>query len=214
MSLGRRTVTAEPFAYPRGVPKLWSETIEAHRREVRDAIVDTTAHLAAEQGPLNVTMSQVAEATGIGRATLYKYFSSVEQILHTWHERRIDDHIAVVSGIAARDVPAMERVIAVLEAYAQVQRQRASHGHRAHGPELVAFLHRDRHPARAEQDLHVLLRDLIAEAAEEGQVRSDVAADELTTFCLHALDAAAASPSTAATDRLVGLILDGLRPPT
>lgn len=194
------------------MPKLWSETIEAHRREVRDAIVDATVHLATEHGPLNVTMSQVAAATGIGRATLYKYFSGVEQILHAWHERQVDHHLAVVSGIAARDVPPMRRLRDVLEAYAEVQRRRAGHGHRPHGPELIAFLHRDHHGAPAEQELHAILRDLIAQAAAEGQVRSDIAAEELTAFCLHALDAAAAAPSAAATDRLVGVILDGLRP--
>ena len=32
------------------VPKLWNETIEAHRRAVRDAILDTTAALVAEHG--------------------------------------------------------------------------------------------------------------------------------------------------------------------
>jgi hypothetical protein len=30
------------------MPKLWNETIEAHRRAVRDAIMDTTAALMAE----------------------------------------------------------------------------------------------------------------------------------------------------------------------
>ena len=71
------------------MPKLWNETIEAHRREVRDAILDTTAALVAEHGLRSVTMSQIAEKTGIGRATLYKYFPDVEAILPAWHERQI-----------------------------------------------------------------------------------------------------------------------------
>lgn len=196
------------------MPKLWSDTVDAHRREVRDAIVNATARLAAEHGPLNITMSQVAETTGIGRATLYKYFSSVEQILHAWHERQIDHHLALMSEIAARDVPPLQRLTAVLEAYAQVRRERASHGHRPHGPELIAFLHHDHHPSPAEHDLHALLCDLIAHAAAEGQVRADVAAAELTSFCLHSLDAASAAPSTAAKQRLVGVTLDALRPRT
>jgi hypothetical protein len=50
------------------VPRLWTQTIETHRREVRDAVVDTTAALVAEHGLLSVRMSQIAEATGIGRA--------------------------------------------------------------------------------------------------------------------------------------------------
>src|SRR6266849_6773540 len=71
------------------MPKLWTETIEAHRREVRDAILDTTAALVADQGLRSVTMSHIAEETGIGRATLYKYFSGVEAILLAWHERQV-----------------------------------------------------------------------------------------------------------------------------
>src|SRR5262245_17513296 len=70
------------IVYNVSMPKLWSETITLHRREVRDAILDTTVALVAEHGLHAVTMSQIAEATGIGRATLYKYFPGVEAILH------------------------------------------------------------------------------------------------------------------------------------
>ena len=46
------------------VPRLWTETIETHRREVRDAIVETAGRLAISHGLLSVTMSQIAEETG------------------------------------------------------------------------------------------------------------------------------------------------------
>src|SRR5215207_7470460 len=62
-------------AYPDMIPRLWHHTIQAHRREVRDAILETAAALVAQHGLRAVTMSQIAEETGIGRATLYKYFS-------------------------------------------------------------------------------------------------------------------------------------------
>jgi DNA-binding phage protein len=42
---------------------------------VRDAILETTATLVPKLGLANVMMSQIADETGIGRATLYKYFS-------------------------------------------------------------------------------------------------------------------------------------------
>ncbi len=38
-------------------------------------------------------MSQIAEDTGIGRATLYKYFPDVESILIAWHERHVAGHL-------------------------------------------------------------------------------------------------------------------------
>ena len=82
------------------MPRLWDETIEAHRREVRDAVLDSTAALVAERGLRSVTMSQIAEETGIGRGTLYKYFSGVEAILVAWHERQVGGHLECLSEIA------------------------------------------------------------------------------------------------------------------
>jgi len=48
------------------VPRLWNKTIEAHRREVGDAILDTAASLVGKHGLRSVTMSQIAEEIGIG----------------------------------------------------------------------------------------------------------------------------------------------------
>ena len=196
----------------RVMPKLWDETIEAHRRQVRDAILDAAAGLAAEHGPLNVTMTDVAEEAGIGRATLYKYYSGIEEILDAWHNRQISHHLELLTDIASRDEPAMTRLQAVLAAYARIQRQRAAHGSQPHGHELSAMLHRQTELAPAQQQLRALVQHLIEAAADQGHVRSDVDTAELTSFCLHALSAASTTPSKAGTDRLVGLVLDGLRP--
>ena len=54
--------------------------------------------------------------------------------------------------------------------------------------------------------------NLIAEAARDGNVRDDVATDELATYCLHALTAAGTFSSQDAVDRLVAVTLAGLRP--
>jgi AcrR family transcriptional regulator len=76
--------------------------------------LDTTAALVHEHGLAAVTMSQIAAATGIGRATLYKYFPDVEAILVAWHERQITRHLRQLA--AARDAagtPAVHRLLAV-----------------------------------------------------------------------------------------------------
>jgi AcrR family transcriptional regulator len=190
------------------VPKLWTETIEAHRREVRDAIMDTTAELVAEHGLLSVTMSQVAEDTGIGRATLYKYFPDVEAILFAWHERQIAGHLEYLAQVRDQASDPGERLKVVLENYALISHE--SRGH--HDNELAAFLHRDEQVAQAQQQLLDMIRDLLAEGAETGHVRDDVAPDELASYCLHALAAASSLPSKAAVRRLVTVTLAGLRP--
>jgi AcrR family transcriptional regulator len=191
------------------VPKLWNQTIEAHRREVRAAILDATAALVAEHGLRSVTMSQIAEATGIGRATLYKYFPDVESILHAWHERQITAHLQQLAEVRDQAGDPGQRLHAVLEAYALIAQ--ASHGHRDN--ELAALLHQHQHVLRAEHRLRDLLRDLLVETAKTGHARDDVPPDELAAYCLHALTAAGSLPSKAAVRRLVNVILAGLRLP-
>jgi len=188
------------------MPKLWHETVEAHRRGVRDAILDSTAALVAECGLASVTMSQIAEATGIGRATLYKYFPGVEAILLAWHERQVARHLDQLHAVGGGAAPAGGRLEAVLSAYALIV-------HEHHDTELGALLHRGDHIARARRHLQDFIRDLLAEGAESGDVRRDVPPDELATYCLHALAAAAGLPSGDAVRRLVAVTLAGLRPP-
>jgi AcrR family transcriptional regulator len=190
------------------VPKLWSETIETHRRDVRDAVITATARLVAAEGPLSVTMSRIAEESGIGRATLYKYFPDVESILLAWHDRQIADHLERLAHASAAAEDVDERLEAVLRAYAAIVHE--SHGHR--NSELAALLHRGEHVARAERELHEMVRDLLAAAAAQGTVRDDVPAAELASYCLNALAAAGALPSRAAVRRLVAVTLAGLRP--
>ena len=204
MSLSNPTCLDTAMTYPGRVPRLWTDTIDAHRREVRDAILDTTAALVMQQGLRSVTMSQIAEATGIGRATLYKYFPGVDAILLAWHERQVTGHLEYLAEVGNRGGGAAERLGAVLEAYALI-----SHEH--DGTELAALLHRGEHIARAQQRLRDFIRDLLAEGAEKGDLRDDVAPDELASYCLHALGAAGSLPSKAAVRRLVGVTLAGLR---
>src|SRR5919107_2993176 len=106
--------------YTEVVPNLWNETMEAHRAAVRDAILDAAAALVAEHGLRSVTMSQIAEETGIGRATLYKYFPDVEAILFAWHERQIAGHLEQLAEVRDQAGDPGERLEAVLEAFALI----------------------------------------------------------------------------------------------
>jgi AcrR family transcriptional regulator len=191
------------------VPKLWTETIETHRREVRDAIMDTTAALVAEHGLLGVTMSQIAEKTGIGRATLYKYFPDAQAILLAWHDRQITGHLEYLAHVRDQAGDAGERLEAVLEGYALISRGAGGH----HDTEFAAFLHRDEHVARAQRRIHDMIRSLLAEATVTGDVREDVASDELASYCIHALAGASRVRSKDAGRRLVSVVLGGLRSP-
>lgn len=189
------------------MPKLWTETIEAHRREVREAILDTTWALVTERGLLSVTMSQIAAKVGIGRATLYKYFPDAEAILHAYHQRHVAGHLELLAALRDQARDPVQRLEVVLQAYALIAHRRGRHG-----TELVAMLHRGDQVDRAQQHVHDLIRDLLTEVAKTGELRDDVAPDELAGFCLHALTAAGSLPSEDAVGRLVTVTLAGLRP--
>jgi AcrR family transcriptional regulator len=195
------------MVYAWGVPRLWNETIGEHRRAVHDATLDAFAALIAEHGLASVTMSQIAGAAGIGRATLYKYFPDIESVLVAWHERQIARHLHLLEQARdAADGPAA-RLEAVLTAFAQIQ-------HQHQGTDLpVALLHRREHVTAARHQLHALVADLITECAEAGDIRPEVPPAELAGYCLHALGAASSLPSQAAVRRLVAVTLAGLRPP-
>ena len=185
------------------MPKIWTDTIEDHRRAVREATITAAAALVDQQGLTGVTMSGIAEKTGIGRATLYKYFPDVEAVLIAWHERQISDHLAYLGKVADRTEGPEERLTAVLKAFAMITQH-------SHDMDLATQLHRGQHIAHAEHHLHRFISGLLTDAANAGSIRNDIAPEELAHYCLHALTAAASLRSKAAVHRLVTVTLAGL----
>ena len=189
------------------MPKIWGETVEAHRREVSNAILETAGRLVMEHGLRAVTMSQIAHETGIGRATLYKYFPDIETILTTWHEQQITDHLGQLAEVRNRSGSAEERLAAVLETYALL-----SFGSRhEHATDVSALLHRSQHMGDAQHRVQHMIVEVLADAVRSGSVRDDVPVRDLASYCMHALEAASQQRTKAGLHRLVEVILTGLR---
>ncbi|WP_409475101.1 TetR/AcrR family transcriptional regulator [Streptomyces sp. HC307] len=129
-------------------------------------------------------------------------------ILLAWHERQISRHLDHLAEVRDRTEGAGERLEAVLRAFAFVSHESRRH----HDSDLSAFLHRDQQVTEAQQRLHGMVKDLLAEGARIGEVRDDIAPGELASYCLHALTAAGDLPSKAAVRRLVAVTLAGVRP--
>ncbi len=193
------------------MPRLWSTTIQQHHHDVREAILDKTAALARAHGLHATTMSQIAKDVGIGRATLYKYFDRVEEIIVAWHEREMMAHLSYLMSALEGKPAGMERVSTLIGAHAH-----ALHHH--HDPTVILIDSHLPDSARGElaevQDrIRYLLMTVLAEAAARGEVRSDAMPDELARFVLHSLGAAADLPSRAAVERLITMVVGALLPP-
>jgi AcrR family transcriptional regulator len=170
--------------------------------------LEATAALVAERGLRSVTMLKIASKTGIGRATLYKYFPDVESILLAWHERHVGEHLKQLVALHEEGRKPEERLKAVLEGFAAIQ-----HQHEGLESEITSLLHRGEHVAHAQRHLSALIRGLIVECAKAGAVRKDIPAEDLAPYCLHALSGASLLRSKTAIGRLVAVTMAGLRPP-
>ncbi|HEU5473412.1 MAG TPA: TetR/AcrR family transcriptional regulator [Actinophytocola sp.] len=192
------------------MPTPWSEMVEAHRRGVREAILDATAALVAERGPDGVTMEEVAKRAGIRRVRLSMYFSDLESLLRAWHERQLHSHLGFLEEVRDKGAGDLrERLESVLRAYVAIVHQTHRHHHTEHG----IALHQGEHLENAQRHLHETVRDLIAEGAAAGQVRSDIPPDELTAQCLDTLSEAIGLSSAEDIRRLIAATLADLNPP-
>lgn len=184
------------------MPKLWHDTIQAHRNAVSDAIMDRTAALAAAEGLHGVTMARIAQEAGIGRATLYKYFNDVEEILSHWHRRQIAAHLADLEAIRNRHTSPLAALEAVLLAYGH-------HGSHNHDGSLGRLLHALPHVAEAHGHLRSFVAGIITDAIKVGEFSASPSADERAGYALAALHAAPAH-SRPALKRLVGMVMKGM----
>lgn len=53
------------------------------KKEKRKTILQAAMHIAAIKGMRNLKIGDIAETAGVGKGTIYDYFSSKEEVLHT-----------------------------------------------------------------------------------------------------------------------------------
>lgn len=188
----------------------WADAVESHRRETRAAILDATAAIVTEDGLTAVTLPRIAAKSGMTEARIHRYFPDLDAVLRAWHDRQVANDLGYLADVGDEPGTVLERIEAVLRAYAAIVTQTHQH----HTTQLGASLHRTDSHADARAHLHHLVRTLLAEGAATGDIRTDLAPDELACRCLHALSSAGAHASAAAIRHLVTTTLDDLRHPS
>ncbi|WP_067430936.1 TetR/AcrR family transcriptional regulator [Nocardioides jensenii] len=168
------------------MPKLWKDTVEEHRRDVRAAILDAAWRLAHERGIRGVTMGLVAQHAGISRATLYKYFSGVEEILVASHAEHVQEHLATLREAHSSAGTPREGLERLIDHYAEI----CFHRGRAGAPDTSALVHAGEQHQRNTTELERLFIDAVLAAQAAGEVRADIAAKLLATYILHAAEGA------------------------
>jgi AcrR family transcriptional regulator len=100
---------------PKGIP-LTKEELEEKRYEIAHKAAD----LIIERGFNETSVSQIAKAVGIGKSTLYDYFSNKDEIFLYLLDEPIEELTRQVKSIIAGKGSALERLYEVMYMHLEV----------------------------------------------------------------------------------------------
>lgn len=84
--------------------------IIVNKEEKRRNIALSSKELLLEHGIKNITISQIAKSAGVGKGTIYEYFSNKEDIVFEIISAFITDHEEYLSKIISQDIPTKEKL--------------------------------------------------------------------------------------------------------
>lgn len=170
--------------------QIWPRVMATAREELLAHIGRTALELAAEHGLAGTSMSQLAKAAGVARATLYKYFADLESAIVAYLSAEADRYRdALTSALAKVDDP-----LGRLDLYIDHQIEYLnSPAHRigasqmeAAGLSAASFARYKSHVAPVRDVVQAVLRDGIA----AGTFRADLDAELQASFLLHLMNGA------------------------
>jgi AcrR family transcriptional regulator len=151
---------------PKGIP-LTKEEMEERRREIAHAAAD----LILEKGFNETSVNQIAKAVGMGKSTLYDYFSNKDELFLYLLDEPLLEVTHLVEAIIATEGNAAERLNRVMHMHLEVLLRNKAYL-------LKLTLEAQRLSAESQQHYQVkryayqdLIRDLVEEGITEGSFR-------------------------------------------
>jgi len=177
---------------------------QALQQRVASAILDGAAQIFALHGE-QASMSDVAEAAGVARATVYRYFPNREALLDELAQAAVCDVDARLAAARIGEVTPEEGIARAVRALVDV------------GDSFV-LLARERQrsdPERFEVELIQPVRQLFERGQSDGDIRTDIAGARLTESLIGLIVSVLTSAPRLGKEDMIatitGLFLDGAR---
>ena len=160
-----------------------SEKQKAKENERRQRILDTAFRIFVEKKIEAVSMGEIAEAVGIGRATLFRCYSNKTELaiavcMAQWKSYLDElDRNRPISSV--QDIPAIDRFIFTLDSYIEMYLN-----HKGVDPEQFENIHTSVYSA--DTRLHMMYE----KAKEDHTFRTDIPEDEFIRVTVHTMMAA------------------------
>ncbi|MDQ2894061.1 MAG: TetR/AcrR family transcriptional regulator [Actinomycetota bacterium] len=177
---------------------------QALQQRVATAILDGAAQIFALHGD-QASMNDVAEAAGVARATVYRYFPNREALLDELAQAAVSDVDARLAAARIGEVTPEEGIARAVRALVDV------------GDSFV-LLARERmrsDPERFEGQLIQPVRELFERGQSDGDIRTDIAGARLTESLIGLIVSVLTSAPRLGKEDMIatitGLFLDGAR---
>lgn len=163
------------------------------RGEKRPLILKAATEVFSERGFAAVTVAEIADRAGIGKGTVYEYFSSKDELLFAVFEWINDDIFGRIRSRLEEGGTTKQRLTRLLDLGTDITREQvemkavvldfwaASRGTRSE----------ERYNASCHetfQSYRRLIADVIRDGQINGELRSDVDADAIATMLVAAMD--------------------------
>ena len=177
---------------------------QALQQRVAAAILDGAAQIFAVQGE-QASMNDVAEAAGVARATVYRYFPNREALLDELARAAVSDVDARLASARIDEVAPEEGIARAVRALVDVGDSFV----------LLARERRRSDPERFERRLTQPLRELFERGQASGDIRDDITSARLTESLIGLIVGVLTSTPPLGredmTATITGLFLDGAR---
>lgn len=95
------------------MPRIRAATIEEHRVRTRAALLEAARSIIEDEGTSDIPLAAVALAAGVGRTTLYDYFTDRDDLIASMVEEELPHVIDELIESVPRDLPPAERLAAL-----------------------------------------------------------------------------------------------------
>lgn len=185
--------------------------LRADARRNRDQIIAAAKEMFAESG-FDVPMEELARRAGVGVGTLYRRFPDREALIRAVAQTNYAQVLASAETAAVEEKTAWNALVLLLSRSRELRLSvQLAIGH----PHIWAMIKKDPEVRRFQHALMDVLDRLVHAAQEDGQLRKDVGTGDvavLVSLLLRRMPVPAEHSADALTDRVLALLLDGLRP--
>jgi AcrR family transcriptional regulator len=168
------------------VPKISAATLQEHRAETIDKLLDSWGDLVMEKGFDAVTLADVAAQVGLARTAIYNYFPDREALLFAWTDREVRRTVEALQ----QDLEKADSFAEKLRVFVRSQLIEFHQRHLPPGKEVVQFLRPETYGRFMDhiEPLEKVLRDIITDGlkAKEFSDIDPAAAVPMVMACIGA----------------------------